>query len=619
MIFLRRAGLHMKEKIKRIAIVLNAVLLLAVFFIYQSHTLTQIDNLLADYNMKQSADHLPDEHIVVVTIDDSSIEALGRFPWDRAVYAQLLANMNQEGYEPKAIAFDVIFSEPSDNPDSDMAFTEALATYPNVILPVVGNMTGDVFGTTIAKRDELIKPYSVLRPYSDFADFVQLAHINRVVSEDGVIRQTWLKMEGPDGEIIPSLAYKAVEMTGADLSMYDDLTDPTKTEPVAKNTITIDYQLVTDDFMSVPFIDVLEGAIPPDLFKDAIVFIGFTAVGLSSDGGQDTGVTPIEKNIKLVYAHANIANQLLKGTEVSYTPNWSELLLALILFALFLWLPWQLKNVYSFLIFIVVGAGVLYGQYAIYDASKLHVNVVYALLAMVLAYLANVSLKSYLDNAQKSFVTRQFGRYISPDLVKQIVAKDIDIELGGDLKLITILFLDIRGFTPLSEKLTPPELVDTLNTMFNMITETTLRNEGTIDKFIGDAAMILFNAPLNVAEHERMAVKTAYEIQQGMKKIRDEILEKYGCEVNVGIGIHTGNVVVGNIGSYLRVDYTAIGDNVNIAARIESQTKKGQVHVSEQVYEKTKAFFQYDEGEDRMFKGKSHPIRVYEVLGIIEE
>lgn len=609
----------MKEKIKRIAIVLNAVLLLAVFFIYQSHTLTQIDNLLADYNMKQSADHLPDEHIVVVTIDDSSIEALGRFPWDRAVYAQLLANMNQEGYEPKAIAFDVIFSEPSDNPDSDMAFTEALATYPNVILPVVGNMTGDVFGTTIAKRDELIKPYSVLRPYSDFADFVQLAHINRVVSEDGVIRQTWLKMEGPDGEIIPSLAYKAVEMTGADLSMYDDLTDPTKTEPVAKNTITIDYQLVTDDFMSVPFIDVLEGAIPPDLFKDAIVFIGFTAVGLSSDGGQDTGVTPIEKNIKLVYAHANIANQLLKGTEVSYTPNWSELLLALILFALFLWLPWQLKNVYSFLIFIVVGAGVLYGQYAIYDASKLHVNVVYALLAMVLAYLANVSLKSYLDNAQKSFVTRQFGRYISPDLVKQIVAKDIDIELGGDLKLITILFLDIRGFTPLSEKLTPPELVDTLNTMFNMITETTLRNEGTIDKFIGDAAMILFNAPLNVAEHERMAVKTAYEIQQGMKKIRDEILEKYGCEVNVGIGIHTGNVVVGNIGSYLRVDYTAIGDNVNIAARIESQTKKGQVHVSEQVYEKTKAFFQYDEGEDRMFKGKSHPIRVYEVLGIIEE
>lgn len=609
----------MKEKIKRIAIVLNAVLLIAVFLVNHSHALWKIDHLLGDFNMKKAADGVPDPRIVVVTIDEPSIEALGQFPWDRAVYAQLLEQLNRDNNIPKAIAFDIIFSEPSDNPDSDMAFAEALATHQNVILPVVGNM-GDVFSTSVAKRDKLIKPTSVLKPYELFADLVQQAHINRVSSPDGVIRQTWLRMQGPDGEVIPSLAYKAVEMAGVDLSNYDKMTDPQKNdEPVAKNTITIDYQLVTDDLVTFPFIDVLNGDVPSDWFKDAIVFIGFTAVGLSSDGGQDTGVTPIEKGIKLVYAHANIANQLLNGTSVSYASDWAELLLALLLFALFVYLPWKMKNVYSFLIFIAVALGVLIGQYAVYEAATMHTNIVYAMLAMMLAYLANVSLKSYLDSAQKSFVTRQFGRYISPDLVKQIVDKDIDIELGGDLKHITILFLDIRGFTPLSEKLTPPELVDTLNTMFNMITETTLRNEGTIDKFIGDAAMILFNAPLNVMEHERMAVKTAYEIQQGMKKIRDEILEKYGCEVNVGIGIHTGNVVVGNIGSYLRVDYTAIGDNVNIAARIESQTKKGQVHVSEQVYEKTKDFFIFDEGEDRMFKGKSHPIKVYEVLGIIEE
>ncbi|WP_372663859.1 CHASE2 domain-containing protein [Cohnella sp.] len=608
----------MKEKIKRISIVLNVVLLAVVYFIYQGHFLQKIDNLIFDFNMKQSADGIPDPRIIVVTIDDASLEELGRFPWDRAVYAPFLANMNQEGNIPKAIAFDILFSEQSESPDSDMAFAEALAAYPNVIMPVVGIM-GDVFSTSIAKRDELIKAHAISKPYELFAELTQQAHINRVISPDGVIRQTWLKIQGPDGEVIPSLAYKAAEMAGADLGIYDKLTDPRKTkENVAKNTITIDYELVTDDFLTVSFVDVLNGMLPADLFKDAIVFVGFTAVGLSSDGGQDAGVTPIEKNIKLVYAHANITNQLLKGSEVAYTPNWSEQALAVLLFALFIWLPWRLKNIYSILIFLAVFAGVLYGQFALYESSSLHMNVVYSLLAMVLAYLANVSLKSYMDSVQKSFVTRQFGRYISPDLVKQIVAQDIEIKLGGDLKLITILFLDIRGFTPLSEKLTPPELVDTLNTMFNMITETTLSNKGTIDKFIGDAAMILFNAPLEVIEHERMAVKTAYEIQQGMNKIRDEILEKYQCEVNVGIGIHTGNVVVGNIGSYLRVDYTAIGDNVNIAARIESQTKKGQVHVSEQVFEKTKEFFRFDEGEDRMFKGKSHPIKVYEVLGLIE-
>jgi adenylate cyclase len=608
----------LKEKIKRISIILNILLLVIVYFISNGHYLQKIDNLLFDFNMKKTADHQPDPRIVIVAIDDDSLVELGRFPWPRAVYPIALDAMNQPGFEPKAIGFDIVFGEESDDPDGDMAFAEALTSYKNVILPVIGITSGEVTNTTTAKRDELLMVEQIAKPYELFANQAHLAHINRVVSADSVIRQTWLKIATPAGEVIPSLAYQAAQMAGADLSRYENMTDPVKSEPVAKNTITIDYDLVTHDFTTVSFAQVMNGEIPPDLFKDAIVFIGFTALGLSNDGGQDTGVTPVEKNIKLVYAHANITNQLLKGTAVSYAPNGVELVLAILLFGLFVWLPWRLKNIYSILIFLVVFAAVLYGQFILYEASSLHTNVVYALLAMVLAYLANVSLKSYLDSAQKSFVTRQFGRYISPDLVKQIVAQDIEIKLGGDMKRITIMFLDIRGFTPLSEKLTPPELVDTLNTMFNMITETTLSNEGTIDKFIGDAAMILFNAPLDVREHERMAVKTAYEIQQGMSKIRDDILEKYQCEVNVGIGIHTGNVVVGNIGSYLRVDYTAIGDNVNIAARIESQTKKGQVHVSEQVYEQTKAFFQYDEGEDRMFKGKSHPIRVYEVLGTVE-
>jgi adenylate cyclase len=612
------AGLALKDRIKKIAFVLNALLLIVIYFIYHSGSLQPINHLLLDYNMKQAADHTPDSRIVMVAIDDTSLAELGRFPWDRAVYAPFLANLNVEGNLPKAIAFDIIFSEASDNPDSDMAFAEALASYPNVILPVTGIM-GDLFSTSVAKKDEYIQAQAVAKPYELFAELTQQAHINRVVSKDSLIRQTWLNIQGPQGEIIPSLAWKAAEMAGADLSAYTDLTDPAKTgEPVAKNTITIDYQLTTDDFLTVSFVDVLNGALPPDLFKDAIVFVGFTAVGLASDGGQDTGASPIEKNFKLMYAHANIVNQLLEGTKVSFLPNGAELAMTFLLFMLFVLLPWRLKNVYSILVFLAVLAGLLYGQYALYQTNALHSNVVYAMLAIILAYLANVSLKSYMDSVQKSFVTRQFGRYISPDLVKQIVAQHIEIKLGGDLKRITILFLDIRGFTPLSEKLAPSELVDTLNTMFNMITETTLRNSGTIDKFIGDAAMILFNAPLDVEEHERMAVKTAFEIQQGMKKIRDEIMDKYQCEVNVGIGIHTGNVVVGNIGSYLRVDYTAIGDNVNIAARIESQTLRGQVHVSQEVYDATKASFLYDEGEERMFKGKSLPIRVYEVLGMIE-
>jgi adenylate cyclase len=612
---LHRAGYPLREKIKRIAIVLNTFILLVVVLVYYNSLLKPLDHILSDYNIKKTADHNLPENIVVVAVDDDSLQELGRFPWERAVYAPFLDMLNQPGNEPKAIAFDIVFNEASD-PDNDAAFAEALAAYPNVILPVIG-ITEDVFGTTVVNRNEYLKAWSLSKPIPEIAEHAQLANINRVIEDDGVVRQTWLKIQTQEGDIIPSLAYKSAEMYGADLSKYENLTNPG--QRVAKNQITIDYQLTTDDFRTVSFSRVLNGEIDPAMFKDAIVLVGFTAVGLSDDTGQDSSATPIEKNMKLVYAHANIANQLIKGLVVHQSPPWIEMAAGLLLYALFILLPWRMKNIYSILVFLLVGGAILYGQMLLYEQSATQIEAADALLAMMLAYLTNVSLKSYLESSQKSFVTRQFGRYISPDLVKQIVAEDIDIKLGGDSKNITILFLDIRGFTPLSEKLTPPELVDTLNTMFNMITETTLRNRGTIDKFIGDAAMILFNAPLDVEDHPRMAVQTAYEIQQSMNKIRDEILERYGVEVNVGVGIHTGNVVVGNIGSYLRVDYTAIGDNVNIAARIESQTKKGQIHVSEHVYEKTKAFFLFNEGEDRMFKGKSHPIRVYEVMGVASE
>jgi adenylate cyclase len=131
--------------------------------------------------------------------------------------------------------------------------------------------------------------------------------------------------------------------------------------------------------------------------------------------------------------------------------------------------------------------------------------------------------------------------------------------------------------------------------MFDMITNQVLANRGTIDKFIGDAAMILFNAPLDVPHHEYCAVKTAYDIQNGMKSVQTDILAKYGVEVSIGIGINTGNVVVGNIGSYLRVDYTAIGDAVNTAARIESNAAANQILVSEETYQRTKDYFRYRE------------------------
>jgi adenylate cyclase len=231
-----------------------------------------------------------------------------------------------------------------------------------------------------------------------------------------------------------------------------------------------------------------------------------------------------------------------------------------------------------------------------------------------MSFLVNISIKTYFETKQKNYITKQFGRYISPDLVKEIAKSDQEIKLGGISKELSVFFLDVRGFTPLSEKLQPEEVVGFLNMMFNLITEIALENHGTIDKFIGDAAMILYNAPLDVKHHEYYAVKSAFDIQKGMVQVRADVLEKYGVTISVGIGINTGEVVVGNIGSNLRVDYTAIGDNVNTAARIESNTQPNQVLVSEATYERTNQYFVYNCIGEKMMKGKSVPVKLYEVI-----
>jgi adenylate cyclase len=256
----------------------------------------------------------------------------------------------------------------------------------------------------------------------------------------------------------------------------------------------------------------------------------------------------------------------------------------------------------------------LAGQYYLFSSSGVFVNTVAPISALLLSFLVNISIKTYFETKQKNYITKQFGRYISPDLVKEIAKSDQEIKLGGISKELSVLFLDVRGFTPLSEKLQPEEVVGFLNMMFNLITEKALENHGTIDKFIGDAAMILYNAPLDVKHHEYYAVKSAYDMQKGMIQVRADVLEKYGVTISVGIGINTGEVVVGNIGSYLRIDYTAIGDNVNTAARIESNTQPNQVLVSEATYERTNQYFEYNCIGEKMMKGKSLPVKLYEVI-----
>ncbi|WP_419877579.1 CHASE2 domain-containing protein [Brevibacillus centrosporus] len=588
----------MKKTIWKLSFALNLLVVLLCVALFWGDALDKLHYAVYDYDMKQSMTHAPHEDIIVIDIDQESLDLIGTFPWPRDTYIPLLEALA----EAKVVGFDITFTTKSEDPAIDEAFAAELAKHDNIIIPSVVELESFFRKETTVIKDQLIKGQALIKPIPEIASAAKTAHINAALDEDGVIRRTWLMLDSPEGKI-PSLAYQMAEMYGADVKHY--LTDHPQTE------LPIKFDGSTKDFMNIPFYMVLSGEVPPETFKDRIVLIGNAAAG------DDAHPTPIDNHMYLVYAHANIINQLLHDQTITIASDGLILLLMLLVLLLTVWFTWRKKPPYSIGMVIAVSFLLLYGQWLLFDTKLIYLSPVLPLVTLFAAFFVNIAAKTYAETRQKQFITRQFGRYISPELVREIAKREVELPLGGVNKELSILFLDIRGFTPLSEKLRPEEIVDFLNRMFDMITTQVLHNHGTIDKFIGDAAMVLFNAPLDVPHHEYYAVKTAYDIQQGMEQVRREIWEKYQVEVSIGIGINTGEVVVGNIGSYLRVDYTAIGDHVNTAARIESNAAANQILVSEATYERTRSYFRYASIGEKRMKGKATSVHLFEVTGFI--
>ncbi|MEX2416325.1 MAG: adenylate/guanylate cyclase domain-containing protein [Paenibacillaceae bacterium] len=591
----------MKRTIIRNTIFGNAIVWLLVLLFFLFTVFQTLSNTIYDYDIKHSMSHMPHEDIIVIGIDEDSLKEIGKFPWDRKTYIPFL----QQTAGAKVVAFDIMFNTESAELESDLLFAEALKKHGKVILATSLITETDLKKSMILKSGQPLQPYGLNKPIPILAEAVQLGHIYRDKDEDGVLRRTHLMVESPEQSIY-SLAYQAVTMYGADINAY--LESVSKTKQLSKSPKTeqlIRYNADSSEFFYIPFNKVDE--MDPEIFTDRIVLVGSTAAG------DDVGTTPVDNTMYLVYAHANIIDQLLNGQEPALASDVTILILTILLLLITAGLTWRLKSIASIVYLFGVTVILLVAQYMIFRFYELFVDPIYPLVGLYAAFLINIAIKTFYETKQKNYITKQFGRYISPDLVKEISKSGQEIQLGGINKELSILFLDVRGFTTLTERLKPEEVVGFLNMMFNLITEKALENHGTIDKFIGDAAMILFNAPLDVPNHEYYAVKTAYDIQKGMEAVRQQIQDTYGVSISVGIGVNTGEVVVGNIGSYLRVDYTAIGDNVNTAARIESNTVANQILVSEVTYERTLEHFEYGYVGEKMMKGKTVALKLFEV------
>ncbi len=539
--------------------------------------------------------------IVIVDIDSNSINSIGQWPWPRKVFAD--AFLKIDGRPPKGVGLDVVFSEPSrSGPTDDAALAKALAkiSYP-VILPVEGiNLTLEK--DAMPKAESLVKPLGIFTGNSK----VGLGHVNLVLDSDGVVRNFPPKIvfnESGNDKQIKAFALEVAEESGEILPNFDQL----------KNIERIVFSSPTGSIKRVPFLRLIQES-NLEMLEDKIVLIGATSPDL-----HDEKPTPLSRGTQMpgVEIQANIVNMLLYGYRLSpLDRNLQVLWLLAAAFApaaIFIISRQSLKPLFANLILglsYTVGLVILFEQGI--AANVIHINS-----AWVLSTLSMFSYRYFSGEKEKREMRNLFSKYVSKDVLEEILKNPGKVQLGGEEKEITVFFSDIRGFTTLSEKTTPTELVRILNWYFTEMSDEILKNGGVLDKYIGDAIMAFWGAPIDDPEQADYAIKASIGMLEKLSDFNRRLKDQWNVEINIGIGLYTGPAVVGNIGSNQRFDYTIIGDTVNVASRLEGLNKefKTRIVIGESTKNKASGKYKFLPLGQVAVKGRQEPLNIYTIEG----
>jgi adenylate cyclase len=534
-----------------------------------------LDNRLSDLFVRQVAQKLsPDPDIVIVDIDEASLAVMqdtaGSWPWPRAIHAELLQGIARQ--QPRAIVFDILFSEPDRyRPESDQFFNEVLHDLHNVYFPMLqleGDQANGVPLSEVARilaipRSASADPEAraiLMPPQAVAPESWRVGLINFTEDRDGIARRYELyrdlsgwKLESLPARVMRDLGYAIPQQPDISLHWRGD----------AGSFKHISYsELYADQSRRKPQRDAHE-------LTGKIVIIGSTATAL-----HDIRATPISSLYPGVAILATALDNLKNQRYLHAAPAWFAPLAAMLLIAM-QWPLFVRRRLDAFRI----GGALLLLSLALLAAQYLAMTRLYsvALLTPLLfgwGFYFAAALSEYLrEKRSREQTVRIFNRFLDPRVVSSLVAQgETPQSLSGQAREITVLFSDIRGFTTLSEKRSPEEIVSLLNRYFSLQVEIIFRHGGTLDKFIGDAIMAFWGAPQEDPQHARHAVAAAMEMEQALLRFKEELGED-GRDFDVGIGIHSGKAVVGFIGSEARMDYTAIGDTVNLSSRIEGLTK----------------------------------------------
>jgi len=552
-----------------VAFVLSALFLIGFFETWQ----TSVADAL--YQEKK-----PLENIVILAIDDKSLQEIGRWPWPREKFTELFSILDNASVVGVDIAFFEKYDEQADSKLAD-AIKNSRAKF---ILPVEYTKFDKGKGT------ELLETISPIKESAHSTGF-----INIFTEADGVTRNVPLKIEGSGIESYNSFA---VEIYRAFLNRNFSYQD---------SRLIISFAGKPGSFQTISITDFLNNKSTVDL-KDKIVLVGATSPDLHDDYFVPTSSG---KAMPGVEVHANALQTMLTK---SFLFEQSKLSVIFVIFLLSILLGLLFSKIRILFSSILAIAFIfLYLIIAILMFGKgIILNVVYPVFSIAAVYGSTVIVNYGIEKRERKKVIETFGKYVSKEVVNEIL-KAGKIDLKGQEREISVLFADIRGFTALSEKLSPHEVVAMLNAYLGEMTESVLKQKGTLDKYIGDCIMAVFNSPLKQSDHIMRAIKTALDMQKAVDKISRT---KKVPTVQCGIGINTGEAVVGNIGSEKRVDYTAIGDTVNLASRLCSVAKGGQVIISKNTYSKVRDKVEAKKIGEVKLKGKEKPVVIYEVKSI---
>ena len=554
------------------------------------------------------------ERIKIIKIDERSLSELGAYEdWDRDMYARLVETLClSEDMKPAVIGFDILFSNERGD-EADKRFAEICAENGNVLCAfsyvfereAVTDEHGNLTVSSLAVQ-ETVNPYPELYDATNhgFANALQDA-------DDGVIRSTMLYFPLDGG-------FNGDKERSFDFGIYGMYCEATGRQAVMpeRSVVAFRYSGGIGDYESVSFCDVINGNVPAAAFDDCIVLVGAYAAGM-----MDAYYVPSDRGAQMygVEIHANVIQALLEGKYISFVPPWLSALAAAIIAGVISFLCSRLSVAKAIVLCGAAAVLSFIAGYFSFNWGGFSGNNIVLPAAMICIGVYHTAAHYYAANRAKRQIERAFKKYVAPQVVNEIAKSgNYELKLGGENRDIAVLFVDIRGFTPLSESLEPEQVVNILNSYLKLTASCIFKHGGTLDKFIGDATMAVFNAPFDTEDYVYKAVETAWDIAQGGAAIEKEFVGQYGKKVGFGVGVNCGPAVVGNIGSDFRMDYTAIGDTVNTAARLEANAPAGTVYISDSVYERVKDRITVEDVGEIPLKGKSKGVFVYSVKGLNE-